>query len=132
MPWDYNQDEALPRLPLGDYFAQMFSGAPPPEMQPTAEPVPPPPDRVSGRFDVGGAVADPRMLSNPSMYGAPSAPAAIGMNTGMSALLATPFAGGQLSASAKLPYLVAPPPEYGQPARPRLDPAFRLEWRKQF
>jgi hypothetical protein len=132
MPWDYNTDEALPRLPLGDYFAQMFGQAPPTDIQPTAPPPQLPPDRVSGSVDFGGTVADPRMLSNPSMYGAPNAPTAVGQNTGMSALLAMPIAGGQLTAGAKLPYLAAPPPEYGQRPHQRLEPRFELGWRKSF
>jgi|SRR4029077_20253875 len=125
MPSDYNPDELLPRLPMGDYFAQMFAQQPPS----------PPPEAPQSfaEFNVGGSVADPRMLRDPRMYaGAPNVPSAVAMNTGISALLGTPLAGGQLTGSARLPYLTPPPPEYGQRPQPRLDPRFELRWTRQF
>jgi hypothetical protein len=124
MPSDYNPDELLPRLPMGDYFAQMFAPQQPPPVEPP---------QSFAEFNVSGSVPDTRMLTDPRQYaGAPNAASAVAMNTGISALLGTPLAGGQLTGSARLPYLTPPPPEYGQRPQPRLDPRFELRWTRQF
>src|SRR4029077_1877491 len=99
---------------------------PPTELQP-AQPAPSS-SPVYGGLDAFASVQDPRVFSNPNMYGAPNVGTALAQNTGMRALLGMPLAGGQLEASEKLPSLSPPQADPGQRPYPRLDPRFELRW----
>jgi hypothetical protein len=124
---DYPEE---PRGSLADYFAQLFQPPPSTELQPAQ--AAPSNSPVYGGLDAFASVQDPRVFSNPNMYGAPNVGTALAQNAGMRALLGMPLAGGQLEASAKLPYLAAPSPEPGQRPYPRLDPRFELRWSRRF